>query len=89
MVKLSIDQLQRAFHAAQEIKSLEAARAVAEDTTMTYRMGAPTPQNPMGINGVDVKIEVPIHANTIRMVLVDKLAPLYTELRNMGIELQL
>lgn len=82
---LSPQQLRRAGEIATEIEQLEAAREDAQDTEVGLTLGAPTADRPMGGNyQADVRVLIP--ATTIRMVLVDKLTPLYTELRSMGIE---
>ena len=73
---------------AAKIVALEGAREEAEDFTTTLELGKPTRENPLGKANV-VEVNVPIHATTIRMALVEQLTPLYTELRNLGIELQL
>lgn len=88
MITLTPDQLARAAKIAAQIAALEKARNEAEDSTVVLTLGAPSAQNPLGVDN-PVRIIVPVHATSIRMALVDPLAPLYTELRGLGIELQL
>lgn len=96
-MKLTADQLRRASSLAEQVRVLENLRDIAEDTQVVVRVGAPSPHQPLGsptfaaLQGkgpVDTGVVVTVPATTIRAALVDRLAPLYTELRALGIELE-
>lgn len=88
MLKLTPAQLRRATEIAGQIEQMEKARDDAQDTDLGIKLGGPTPARPMG-SDYTAAVMVMVPATTIRMALVDQLAPLYTELRTLGIELQL
>lgn len=87
-MKLTTAQLNRAADLASRITQLERARDLAEDTTTLVCVGGPSAQDPLAQRGESVEVRVPVHATALRMALVEQLTPLYTELRNLGIELQ-
>lgn len=104
MTKLKPHDLRRAADLAVEIARLEKLRDMATDTAVAVRIGAPqgpgagqlspaTLAMQLGIqptpHELAGEVTVTIAAATIRAQLVDRLAPLYDQLRRLGIELDL
>lgn len=85
-MKLTPDQLGRAAGIARDIEALEKARDGAADEAVTVQV--PTGMSSMHPLG-HVTVHVVVPATEIRAKLVDMLTPLYTELRNLGFELDL
>lgn len=85
MATFKLDQLRRAAILADRIQAIETASNEAEDMTVTLDLGAPSMTAPLGKDYL-VKVNVPIHATSIRAALFEQLVPLHAELRALGIE---
>ena len=84
MIKIAISDLRRAASLADLIGQLEEAREAAQDIPVDVPIGVKqSPQYPMG----SLPVSVVVSANDIRAKLVSQLAPLYDELRKLGIEI--
>ena len=87
-MKLTVNQLRQAHGLVLQIADLERAREDAKDCEAFIDLAEPTHVDPLG-KAYAATVMIPVHAGQIRMALTDKLTPLYTELRAMGIELDL